>query len=279
MDKFEYIHILMDEDRKEGKWTGPFRFLDLARELRDMIYTELLSIPIASGSIMEKTGCYPAILRTSKQMEAEGREILYGDNTREITIRCSDSRMAYIGSGRVISNNVGENYARFDRATHAYVASMLWDVDKQIGKFKKVLVHLILENDKEGQEPQSYYWGPRGLDEEACMAASHHLYHVTSNMARSTVLKTVEIRIDTANFDPVDWTSTNSQDIWLQRMLWPLTLLGQSPSIKLTGAPSDVEQYIKTNLVTIEVLPSKVLYDRLDRIEDDCRKLKTHGAF
>ncbi|CAK1367287.1 unnamed protein product [Cercospora beticola] len=117
----------MDEDDIKCQWTGPVRFLDLARELRNMVYCELLCIPVASSSseLMHKTCCYPAILRTNKQIEVEGKEILYGENAREIGIHCTNTHKQKCRKKRVVMNNVGENYVRWDRATKLHTWALL----------------------------------------------------------------------------------------------------------------------------------------------------------
>ncbi|KAF2213613.1 hypothetical protein CERZMDRAFT_96443 [Cercospora zeae-maydis SCOH1-5] len=111
------IRMLMDKDKKDGKWTGPFRLPDIAPELRDMIYTELLGIPEASSG-QDHRG------QDRKQLETEGKGILYGENAREITIDSSFHNGWYSMSGPD-TNTVGESY---------------------VAMFKKVHVHLSLDN-------------------------------------------------------------------------------------------------------------------------------------
>ncbi|KAK3648924.1 hypothetical protein LTR22_013149 [Elasticomyces elasticus] len=67
----------------------PFRFLDLSRELRDVIYTyalvtdDPLLVSEACEHIDWPTGVQPALTRVNRQVRMESLPIFYGDNTFE----------------------------------------------------------------------------------------------------------------------------------------------------------------------------------------------------
>lgn len=68
--KHRYYRILRAADEKRR-----FRFLDMAPELRNYVYRDLLVFPRAGA--LKPTTCYPAILRASKLLKKEGSGILY----------------------------------------------------------------------------------------------------------------------------------------------------------------------------------------------------------
>lgn len=67
-----------------------FKFLDLPGELRNKIYTELLTLQ--ERGPYNRVSCWPEILATSKQINSEANEILYADNAIEMTATVKFSR-------------------------------------------------------------------------------------------------------------------------------------------------------------------------------------------
>lgn len=78
-----------------------FRFLDMIPEVRNAIYSELLTLRKKHGQ--GTSSCWPQILSVSKQTYNEGRGILYGDNTFEVTMSINISR--YSGYTALDINN------------------------------------------------------------------------------------------------------------------------------------------------------------------------------
>lgn len=76
--KYAYVRTLTNADRSPLT----FRFLDLWPELRNLVYGELLRLPTASCP--RHHFCFPQILRTSRQVHKEAKELLY----TESTIKC-----------------------------------------------------------------------------------------------------------------------------------------------------------------------------------------------
>ncbi|KAK5114223.1 hypothetical protein LTR85_010288 [Meristemomyces frigidus] len=72
--KWFYIPVL----EKADKAPKPFRFLDLPPEMRNMVYTELLTLP--DCTCPKHCICFPQILRTSRQIYDEAVPVLYGEN-------------------------------------------------------------------------------------------------------------------------------------------------------------------------------------------------------
>ena len=90
------VAILVRDDMEQLKW--PFSFLELPPELRNMVYRQLLHIPLrqedrmrASDSWISRDdiSCHPKILAASKQIQAEAKGILYGENVRKMYIVCA----------------------------------------------------------------------------------------------------------------------------------------------------------------------------------------------
>ncbi|KAM3413904.1 hypothetical protein BST61_g10577 [Cercospora zeina] len=226
MTKYKCIQMLMDKDRKVGRWTGPFRFHDLPGELRNMVYTELLRIPTASSGV--------------------SRQKLKANTYYEVT-----------------TNSLGESHMHCYCDSAFSVKNTPWDIDEKITLFRKVLVHLNLGIDKENPLIRVDK-ATRYTTEAICKNASQYLYHLVSNLANSPVLKFVDISVDISNFTAPLWALTRSLDDMLRQTLLPLTLLGESRFINFAGVPSNVEQYIKANLEATEIERSQTLFDRLE---------------
>ncbi|EMF12745.1 uncharacterized protein SEPMUDRAFT_29315, partial [Sphaerulina musiva SO2202] len=60
-----------------------FKFLGLPREMRNQIYSELLTLRHHSGG-RRGMSCYPVILRANKQILEEATKVLYGENTPDV---------------------------------------------------------------------------------------------------------------------------------------------------------------------------------------------------
>ncbi|KAM0718225.1 hypothetical protein Q7P37_006557 [Cladosporium fusiforme] len=74
--KYFYLRILDQADESRS-----FRFLALPLEIRNMVYNELLTlIPCPCGHC-PALRCHAGIMRASKQIYTESKEILYGENT------------------------------------------------------------------------------------------------------------------------------------------------------------------------------------------------------
>lgn len=99
---------VQDEEASEALAPNipPFRFLDLPPELRVSVYRELLAPghisirqPKHDGprTVVATFALYPAILRTSRQIYKESRDILYNDNTVllnvHLTLGCGRTNM------------------------------------------------------------------------------------------------------------------------------------------------------------------------------------------
>ncbi|CAK4002610.1 Hypothetical predicted protein [Lecanosticta acicola] len=100
--KASYIHKLTLLD-----CTTPFRFLDLAPELRNSIY-EFLLVRDPDDEDEDATA-HPALLRTCKQIYAEGKGILYAESVLQIEstffnsydiLRCLRRRRGFLPPGR-----------------------------------------------------------------------------------------------------------------------------------------------------------------------------------
>lgn len=75
--KYYYIRTLWIADQNPR-----FRFLDLPPEMRNLVYSHLLTVRLHC-SCCQDWFCYPEILRTCRQINHEAKDILYAEN--EIT--------------------------------------------------------------------------------------------------------------------------------------------------------------------------------------------------
>lgn len=78
-EKRIYYRVLRAADER-----ARFRFLDLPAGMRNHVYRDLLIFPRARAR--SDTTCYPAILRTSRKINKEGHDILYGENVFKVAI-------------------------------------------------------------------------------------------------------------------------------------------------------------------------------------------------
>ncbi|KXT00878.1 hypothetical protein AC578_974 [Pseudocercospora eumusae] len=74
----ECIHLLRDADK-----SSTFRFPDLAAEIRNRVYEELLSLH-------DNGKCHPQILRASKSIHRDASEMIYSINTPTIRFVAND---------------------------------------------------------------------------------------------------------------------------------------------------------------------------------------------
>ncbi|KAK4543430.1 hypothetical protein LTR36_005573 [Oleoguttula mirabilis] len=77
--KWFYIRVL----EKADKALRPFRFQDLPPEMRNLVYTELLTLP--ECTCPKHCYCFAQILRTNRQIHDEAVSVLYGENEIEVS--------------------------------------------------------------------------------------------------------------------------------------------------------------------------------------------------
>lgn len=100
-----------------------FRFLDLPAELKNQVYTELLTIPYGGQT------CSPQILATSRQISDDATGILYAENVLECGFHCDygnapndlyGTYYTYVDCLLLANPCYEDEYGFFDRA-HALV--------------------------------------------------------------------------------------------------------------------------------------------------------------
>ncbi|KAI5363925.1 hypothetical protein Slin15195_G095800 [Septoria linicola] len=196
MDEDFCINALLEANKKDGKWTGPFRFLDLPPEMRNHVYRELLSIPTAGA----------------------------GGDVMEPAARVN----------RVLEHMLNEYAWRSPLAETAKRPRLL---DQHMLRFEEVNVHLQLSIER-------LYSGNVPIVEELCIASGRRLWQLVSDLVESGRLKRFVVSVELFGFKDQQFPSpTNNM---LQQAFWPLSLLGPSRSVRMTGVPSVVLDHIKT---------------------------------
>lgn len=84
--------------KKARRRDRTFRFLDLPAEMRNIVYTELLTFRPKAERI-----CWPAILTTCRQVRDEAQDLIYAVNTFDLTLAVK-STSYMMGDVQVISN-------------------------------------------------------------------------------------------------------------------------------------------------------------------------------
>lgn len=117
--KFCIVYALKQADKT---WT--FDFMGLLPELRNVIYGYLLTFDKDGGTDAERSRiyfCHPAILATSRQINAEATEFLYKRNTYHCAVSCSgDSQSGQLYAVQVHNDREIDSYPKYAQPDHAF---------------------------------------------------------------------------------------------------------------------------------------------------------------
>lgn len=230
-----YIKIL--EDTRLRMTT--FKFLGLPREMRNQIYSELLTLRHHSGG-RRGMSCYPVILRANKQILEEATKVLYGENTPDVEFRQEDLvSLNQHRSNRVPAQCVRISYVAIEKFSwpkgkslfpKSALPSSLPTLDvwpQQLARFRNLRIKIVFGHDI------------------ALVEFNRGLYRFVMSMIASKTMKTITLDLDAASAD--GWTTTT-----LEKVLWPIALLSLKNQLVFTGIPSAVMANMMTKLTLLE---------------------------
>ena len=228
------VAILVRNDMEQLKW--PFPFLELPPELRNMVYRQLLHIPLrqedrmrASDSWISRDdiSCHPKILAASKQIQAEAKGILYGENVRKMYIVCAGFERVELEPWL----ELGEVYMHYVPRPGAIIRTgglcdLHFESDKKILDFDNISVSLVLAPDSDSTSMTS-----------CSMNMGYALFALVSRLSMHKSLESI-------HFD-LHQPMTLFDDETLKRIYWPITLLRNAKKkISITGVSPTVEAYL-----------------------------------
>lgn len=278
--KQQCVYWLMEADKVDGKrWTGPFRFLDLAAEMRNWIYTLLLSMPKATNAVdwFTTRRCYPSILGVSKQLQREGTGILYKGNTREIAIACGSERLLRDTTAHCNINRVGESLVTIGSAVNGLIDRWC-KIDPHIHKFQKLSISLELNAGVSRSTRRRAIWRAtrRGHAVESCIAASRVLARIASQLVSSKALSSIELHLTVTHSKTSYAFNMTMHDAMLQKALWPLNVLGRGRTVKVTGVSAPIQKYIQEHAardIEATLLPTVRLCETAVQLRADLYRL------
>lgn len=208
--KYFYISVLEEADKSPS-----FRFLDLTPEMRNRIYTELLTFLRCTSCPAIHEVCDTTILRTNKQVYKEARDILYADNE----IPCM-----FTACG-------GTNY--YDQADFYELVytgkcpriNRIYTGMKLIPDWFHRIHCLRIDLDFEG-----------GNEDSACFSLQSCLLNLASFLMGQHCLKKLSVHVHDTSYNGKDHTAA------LDAMVYPLRRLRGIKHVEITGISKALEK-------------------------------------
>jgi len=220
--KWYYLPVLEQADRARS-----FRFMDLPLEMREIIYTDLLTVP---GEVcMHHKFCFPQILRTCKQVRDEATKVLYSVNIIDCTFAaacCSSHHFAktvYLHRDlhQIAQGRRRENPSKFELLPEGLSAYPAWF--RRIRHLRiGVSVSLLHEDDS----ALTSHWAPHFINK--CLLT------LTSFLMDDHCLKSLEVNY----FSEIDELNEYDYDS-ASRMLYPLRRLRNISRVQINGLEDD----------------------------------------
>ncbi|KAI5369164.1 hypothetical protein Slin14017_G000430 [Septoria linicola] len=217
MDKDSCIALLIELEQREGKWTGPSQFLELAGEItvirpsyKPVTMSVAKALVYSTASTLESIliKCTNEYVFTRKSLTPRGEDVIHASSSP-------------------------------DEATHYFD----WEIEPQFPKFENGSVSLELNLGNYGRANST-------TAEELCITARQCLYHLASKLMASARLKKVVLNIKLTGFSDAyaDAAFRAPDDGLMQQALWPVTLIGASPVVTITRVSAVVQEHIKANM-------------------------------
>ncbi|KAH9828018.1 hypothetical protein Tdes44962_MAKER09496 [Teratosphaeria destructans] len=192
-----------------------FRFLDLAPELRVMVYRELLPTEHLADRDRE---FHTSILRASKDVHQEAEGVLYGTALLPLCLRLHQSHKG----GVTTDVQFGHHYPDATRIRHSHrIADLKWP--RYVRHFTRVQVHISFRRPPKHPVADLTFY-----------QLSHALYTLTGLLSNSPHFHELRVHID-----PTDLPSSAAK---AALALAPLAKLDIGLKTSLHGVPDEVVQ-------------------------------------
>ncbi|KAK5124508.1 hypothetical protein LTR85_001725 [Meristemomyces frigidus] len=199
-----------------------FRFEDLPPELRNLVYSELLTLRNKSG----RGFCFPEVLRASKKTCAEASAILYEDNQLPISIDV-----------RSPNDSLRVNNVEIEYALGSGIAEPLHGWPQYIQRFRRFEIKIRLDTDASARRLQYRLYEP-------LFAANAQLYSLSCFLAHRSHVKHLDIR----------WFSSPTDGLSADRIaecLWAICRLCPRDGVRFAGLKSEtcakIREYMLPN--------------------------------
>ena len=213
-----YIHTLRTADRNATF----IKFFDLAPELRNLVYKELLTLHSSSND-SDRGFCWPNVFRASRQIHQEAQGLLYSENAIDIVFKLFKDCAWHDGWVRPAAS-AHVNGAQVPMSTWRMLHRPLhWS------PFLLRAYRLRIRLDVIEAWPSHFPAHP--LDPYWLASINHAMYDLHSFMLQAQTLKGIEV-VCSAKDTPI------ADDV-LQKVLFPLTLL--SANTTLDGVSDEVK--------------------------------------
>lgn len=219
---------LLDDDLR-------FRFLDLPRELRNIIYREsLLDVDDTTSHVVSRG--VPAILHLSKQIHEEVMQLIGLEE--HLCIKITDHNpWAY---NREMSGTVEFTYeflkgGKKRSATTMYSGRGCKKKMPTLQKVTNITVSLVFEKD-----PYNLQLFPTKRSKHICCNTNNILYALCSSLSQNKNLRTLRIDVDNSSWRPKAESSPP-----IDQILWPLAKLPPgSSTTHIGGLSTAFTQYL-----------------------------------
>ncbi|KAK4545018.1 hypothetical protein LTR36_003569 [Oleoguttula mirabilis] len=222
-----------------------FRFLDLAPELRNLVYLELLTW--SGSAVAGERYCWPQILAASKQVNDEAKELLYFENTVCVELGMLES-MALGWNTREIRWSMTIGNDKTVKSTGG--APLLRDVRIECPEYLR-RVHRIRVNVTGGAVG---FVLRDATSNHHSRLVNHVLYALITPLAKANRLKGIFLHFegDQDVFDGVN----------VAEIVWPLEKLSlPASSIVLSGLPGDASDWRAQNATDEPALSQTPAFD------------------
>ncbi|KAK3717931.1 hypothetical protein LTR37_005357 [Vermiconidia calcicola] len=209
-----YINRLWEADSVVS-----FRFLDLAPELRNNIYRELLTLRSVRGHSERR--CWTGILRASKQICEEAHGILYGENDFDIII-----------SGPFRPAARGGYY----RLVYSDLLNMTYEENHKLGQVILNWPNYLRKVQRLRLTINIHYDNPRNASGPSPVfkVINYTVYSICSFVVEQNHLKRLQVQVQTQSFSEFGAIS--------HKVLWPLAKLTSATDCKIIGISEDAQQ-------------------------------------
>ncbi|KAF7190818.1 hypothetical protein HII31_07977 [Pseudocercospora fuligena] len=246
--KGELIEMMLHANAAEDQ-RGPFRFFDLPPEMRNIVYSYLLTLGSGDLTPGKSNICHPEILASCKQAHYEAESILYGENRAEVTLESIYPTLAF----RTTSDDQ-QVFHRFIGWRPRQLSKSELDWPTRLLRFQDILITCTLI-----WEPTPYILDRSVASSTVHNATNHLLYSLVSFLNTTKKTKKIEVRIVIKNFE--------LDEDAMEETLWPLTQLTSGCELIITGVPDTLQKHVSSSRITDPSRATAVYQALLDMME------------